>query len=333
MIYVVSTRHKSNGNSHVKQNDESIKKYYCLCGNFDLHNQNLYTHKKKYKLLINKMFYKYIMSFVCDLCGRSFSRQDSLTRHKANVNSHVKQNDESIKKYYCLCGNFYIHNQSLYTHKKKCKIALENPNVKQKEVLSTFKNTQRENEELKKERESLKQEIELLKQTKSGSETEPKVINNNTTNNNSHNKTQNNVTIQINAVGYENLDHITDQIIVESIGKVFNSIPTILKHINYDPEHPENLNILIPNKKEPYARVFKKKSGKWETVHRDEAIDDMVDRGYDFLDDNYPSVKDKISETNQKHFKRFQDNFGTDPNVKKIIKKDVDMMVMNATRK
>ena len=266
------------------------------------------------------------MPFVCDLCNRSFSRKDSLTRHKANKVYHDKLKYNNAKqKYYCLCGKYYIHNQSLSTHKKTCNIALEKPKIRQKEVLSTFKDTQKENEELKKEMDELKKEIELLK-TKTHA-TESNVINNTT-----NNKTQNNVTIQINAVGYENLDHITDQIIIESVGKVFNSIPNILKHIHYNPEHPENLNIQIPNKKQPYARVFKKKSGKWETVHRDEAIDDMVDRGYDFLDDNYPTVKDKISENTQRHFKRFQDNFTEDPSVKKNIKKDVDMMVMNATR-
>jgi len=265
------------------------------------------------------------MSFVCDLCNRTFSRKDSLTRHKANKKYHDKHKDKNVKRYYCLCGKYYFHNQSLSTHKKECKVALEKPKIKQKDVISTFKDTQKENEELKKERDELKKEIEILK-TKT-QPTEAKVINTN-----SNNKTQNNVTIQINAVGYENLDHITDQIIIESVGKVFSSIPHILKHIHYNPEHPENLNIQIPNKKEPYARIFKKKSGKWETVHRDEAIDDMVDRGYGFLDDNYPSVKDQIPEYNQKHFERFQDNFEADPNVKKTIKKDVDMMVMNATR-
>ena len=75
------------------------------------------------------------MSFVCELCNRSFSRKDSLTRHKANRKFHNKQNDTNVKKYYCLCGKFYYHGQSLYTHKKICTIASEQPKIKQKEVV------------------------------------------------------------------------------------------------------------------------------------------------------------------------------------------------------
>jgi len=75
------------------------------------------------------------MSFVCELCNRSFSRKDSLTRHKANQKFHNKQNDTNVKKYYCLCGKFYYHGQSLYTHKKICAIASEQPKIKQKEVV------------------------------------------------------------------------------------------------------------------------------------------------------------------------------------------------------
>jgi len=255
--------------------------------------------------------------YKCIACDKSFKSNRTLKNHLKSEGHNFRVKNPQLL-FLCICGRSFQYKQGLSRHKRECSVVLQEK--------TTNKCNTNEITKLREENKQLQEKLDAMM-------TEPKVINNNTTNNNSHNKTQNNVTIQINAVGYENLDHITDQIIVESIGKVFNSIPTILKHINYDPEHPENLNILIPNKKEPYARVFKKKSGKWETVHRDEAIDDMVDRGYDFLDDNYPSVKDKISETNQKHFKRFQDNFGTDPNVKKIIKKDVDMMVMNATRK
>lgn len=261
------------------------------------------------------------MSYHCKICVDTFKTKQQHQRHLASNKHKLRASRSNNQKLFeCSgCKKKYSHASTLSHHKSKCTVVAETASLQ--EQMTQMR------EDFEKEKEEMKAQISLLldKQKCTPRQT--------TTTTNSHNKTQNNVTIQINAVGYENLDHITDQIIVESVGKVFNSIPTILRHINYDPEHPENLNILIPNKKEPYARVFKKKSGKWETVHRDEAIDDMVDRGYDFLDDNYPSVKDKISETTQKHFKRFQDNFGTDPNVKKIIKKDVDMMVMNATRK
>lgn len=270
------------------------------------------------------------MSYHCKICVDSFKTKQQHQRHLSSNKHKLRASRSSIQKFFeCSgCKKKYSHASTLSHHKSKCTVVAETASLQEQMIQMR--------EEFEKEKEEMKAQISLLldNQKQTPAQT-PAQTNNNTTNNhNSHNnnKTQNNVTIQINAVGYENLDHITDQIIIESVGKVFSSIPNILKHIHYDPEHPENLNIQIPNKKQPYARIFKKKSGKWETVHRDEAIDDMVDRGYGFLDDNYPNVKDQISEYTQKHFKRFQDNFEADPNVKKIIKKDVDIMVMNATR-
>ena len=68
----------------------------------------------------------------------------------------------------------------------------------------------------------------------------------NTTNNN---YTQNNY-IVINAFGSENLKYITNTYISNLINNgPMSSIPKLLKHIHFHPEHEENHNIQIPNKK------------------------------------------------------------------------------------
>ena len=202
-----------------------------------------------------------------------------------------------------------------------------------------------ENKALKEENRELQKQLEMLKMNQA----QPSVVSTNTNietqnietqeieNTNIENQTiennmTQNVTIQINAVGEENLDHITDQIIIKCIGQIYKSIPCLLEHVHYDPKHPENLNTKIPNKKQPYATVFKRKENKWRTIDREEAIDDMMDRGYNILDDNYPHVEDKLSARSKHYFKRFQENFEKDPETRKNVRKKVDMMVMDATR-
>ena len=89
----------------------------------------------------------------------------------------------------------------------------------------------------------------------------------NTTNShdNSHNKIENqNITININAFGNENLEYIDDKAITECISRVYKSIPSLLEKIHFDPEHPENHNIKITNKKLPYASVMGNNK-KWKT--------------------------------------------------------------------
>jgi hypothetical protein len=123
---------------------------------------------------------------------------------------------------------------------------------------------ERERHEL--EREEMRAQIALLLEThasEGNTHTSGNQTNNieNQTNienqNNIENQTNNNtINIHINAFGKENTDYLDDQAIVECIDRIFNSVPAILKRIHFDPDHPENHNIKITNKKLPYASVM-----------------------------------------------------------------------------
>lgn len=204
------------------------------------------------------------------------------------------------------CGKPFKYKQGMYRHiKHRCSLALNETNTKEVVEYNSMK------EEIKK----LKIENEALKSQHKN------FIN-----------TQNNLNIHINALGHEELDHITDQVIIRCIGQVYNSIPHLLKQIHCHPDHPENANVKIPNKKLPYASVYKQKTGKWETLPRNAVIDDMVDRGYNMLDENYVDIEDKLSADKKDKFKRFQQHYESDPNIKENIKKDVDLIIVDSTR-
>ena len=49
-----------------------------------------------------------------------------------------------------------------------------------------------------------------------------------------------------------------------------------IKYTHFNEEHPENQNIKITNKKEPYIKV--RKNNKWELQDKDETISDLIDR-------------------------------------------------------
>jgi hypothetical protein len=108
-----------------------------------------------------------------------------------------------------------------------------------------------------------------------------------------------------------------------------------MKKIHFDAEHlenKENKNIQITNKKMPHASIMTKDK-KWQTMDREKAIEQMIDRGYCILDENYPILKDNVSESQNKHFQRFQNDYENQQ--KKLmtdIKKDIDIMVLNSTR-
>jgi hypothetical protein len=139
----------------------------------------------------------------------------------------------------------------------------------------------------------------------------------------------NNITIHIHAFGRENIEHIEKKDILSCIGHVYKSIPSLLQKIHFDPEHPENHNIKITNKKLPYASVMGDNQ-KWKTVDRKDAIESMVINGYNMLDEKYAENKNKFSASKQQNFEGFQSKFeAEDKDLMKQIKTEVDMMVIN----
>ena len=112
--------------------------------------------------------------------------------------------------------------------------------------------------------------------------------------NNHHNTNSNNTihnTININNYGEENTKYITKQFIVDLLkNKPFKAIPELIKHTHFNDEHPENQNIKITNKKEPYVKIMK--DNKWELHDRKNTITDLIDQQHVKITD--PKVEKKI---------------------------------------
>ena len=256
--------------------------------------------------------------FYCSDCKCSFVRKYLLTQHMKSK-KHLKRIENSNELFSCQCGKSYTHKNSLEFHKKTC----------------TYKNSVVEREmemmreridQFEKEREEMKAQISQLLDQQATSR------GNTTTTTNSNNTTidtQNNITIQINSFGQENTEYIDDKAILQCIDRVYKSIPALLQKIHFDPQHPENHNIKITNKKLPYASVMGDNQ-KWKTMDRKDAIDKMVNNGYYMLDEKYETNKDKFDPRKQQNFECFKDKFETEEkNTMKMVKGDVEMMVIN----
>jgi hypothetical protein len=110
------------------------------------------------------------------------------------------------------------------------------------------------------------------------------------------------------------------------MNKIYGAIPLLIEKIHFDPEHPENHNIQIPNKKLPHAKIMNNKR-EWQFVNKKDAIDTMVDNGYNILDETL------LPDNRQKHFKNFQTKYEDgDKDTIKDIKDQVEMLVINKSR-
>ena len=184
---------------------------------------------------------------------------------------------EKNKEYICsYCSKSYSKNCNMRRHEKTCKIKIE----KEKKYLE-------KDNEIK----ELKKMVEKLL-VNSGGNT---ITNNNTNNmNNSHNTT-NHMTnnIIIHNYGDEDTKYITSDYILKLLKyKPAKAIPELIKYTHFNEEHPENQNIKITNKKEPYIKV--RKNDKWELQNKEDTINDLIDRQQVHLLDEV--IEEKIEE-------------------------------------
>jgi hypothetical protein len=276
------------------------------------------------------------MSHYCSICCVSLSSSQKLKSHL--LTTLHKNRSENQLPYICVCGKSFTKSSNLYRHRKKCSYAQTNQvqtltkeNNEMREIICKQENEIRYVKDemsermAKKDKEmnDLRKQVEMLLQ-QSG----------NKTTNNSNIKHQTNIDNQyivVNSFGSENIDHLTDQIICKLIQTApFTCVPELIQKIHFDPEHPENHNIKLTNKKMNYAEIVK--NNKWVTANKKQVIDDVIQNSYNILDEKYADNKDSMSEKRQDRFENFQDKYeDNDEEIMRNMKNDVDLILINGT--
>ena len=247
-------------------------------------------------------------SFDCDVCSLKFSRKYHLVRHIATKKHMDKSKNISKKTFSCsVCTHSFSHASSRSKHQTLCKLKNTVPLA--------------EYESLRKEKEAMQKQIEEL------------LLSHNTQiTNNNNNIIGTQVNITINAFGKENVDYITDKQCMKIVNQVFNSIPAAAQIVFFDPNHPENHNIKIPNKKEPYAMIMKADQT-WEMTDRKKAIETMTQKSYTIVEESFGKVYDKILPNKRDSFEKFMDKMNEqDSTLWTRFKKELEMKVIGATR-
>jgi len=136
------------------------------------------------------------------------------------------------------------------------------------------------------------------------------------------------ITININSYGKENLEYITGEYISKLFKIPYKAVPSLVKHIHFNPEHPENHNIKITNKKLPYATVYK--DAKWEICDKKEIIEDIVDKSYNMIDCEFDDLHGNLSFNQKKRYKNFQIRYDNKEKlIQKQLNKDVELSILN----
>ena len=138
-------------------------------------------------------------------------------------------------------------------------------------------------------------------------------------------RTINNITyntqIVINPFGQENISYINSDYISNLIeNRPVDSIPKLIEYIHFNPDFRENQNVKIPNRKQPYAKIFNGKT--WVLSDKKETIDNLISKGYTVINDHYTG-----QDNNAIAFK--EDYEQGDSKLNKRIQKDTEIMILN----
>lgn len=232
----------------------------------------------------------------------------------------IKSNHEETceKIFTCeYCSKEFKHRQSKFTHQKKCEYKDKNIMINFfKEQLEEMKKREDNlKEEWKQERIKMKLEIENLLE---------KVSTNNITNNTINIKEQN---IILNNFGNENIDYLKESYFNFLLKAPFSSVPRLLKDLHFHPNHPENHNVKITNKKLPYASVWE--GNKWNLRDKNQVIENMVVKGFNIIDGQNDTINNLETEKH-KRYDDFQNKFhGMDKDLHKTLNKETEIILIN----
>jgi len=127
--------------------------------------------------------------------------------------------------------------------------------------------------------------------------------------------------IVINPFGKENTSYISADYVSNLISDgPYNSIPKLLKYIHFHPEHKENHNIKIPNKKQPYAQVYN--GTDWEYQLKKDTIEAMSDRAYSILNKHFRGDNEYMT--------RFKSDYNENTaELSKRLNRDIEVTILN----
>lgn len=116
------------------------------------------------------------------------------------------------------------------------------------------------------------------------------IINNYQTVNNFQQNIQNNFypEVGINPFGKEDISFLTNELMKKILQNPDSGIPRLIRLIHFNPHIPQNQNVRLKNKKEPYLNVFNGQN--WELRDKDDTIQDLIISKKEIADDYFENL-------------------------------------------
>ena len=171
---------------------------------------------------------------------------------------------------------------------------------------------------LEKENKELKEKFEKL-------DTQVKTINNTTNSNNNITTNNNNITIVLRPVHDPECEFLTDGDYKQCLNRMIMSIPNLIRKIHFNPKHPENHNLYIPNIQQKYAMLYNGKE--WQLKNTEDTIDKLLRNHEMMLEEWIDCGGDEFPQA-MKNFKTYLEK-REENGVEDTIKEEIKLLLYN----
>jgi hypothetical protein len=275
------------------------------------------TILKEYGLTERKCFVNVFTPNVnVNKCSKSNTTQDG------DLNDE-KQNTEELQYQCNYCEKKFKTRQSKYQHQKKF--------CKQKSITEQHIYQEKRIEELTSQVQGLLQMIMESNSHNNTTNNNTQINNNQVTNNNQiTNNTQLQINNQINNYGSEDTSYITKEQYKELFDNPFTGLSKLITITHFNDDHPENKNLCIPNKKQPYIEYY---DNGWVIGNRYKFVCKLFFIKKEALHKAYLEVEDILDEKTKEAYRFFREETTLNPKTVESQLKDIQAAIMSGTRK
>ena len=116
-----------------------------------------------------------------------------------------------------------------------------------------------------------------------------------------------NINIQVNGFGSENKSYLSKDFLTKCLRKQNKGMIELIRALHFHPEHHENYNLKVTNKKLPYVEKFV--DARWQYCDRAEVIDDLINEGFTILDEHHYDNEEDLKKLMSKRIYDDLDNW------------------------
>ncbi len=256
------------------------------------------------------------------------NKSNKMLQNAPNCSKMLQNAPNCSKTTTCIfCNKTFSKKSNLTRHYKICKLN----NEKEKQIETLIKKNKINGKEIKRMTKLINKLLKQLKGQKGDNNSNNNIISNNKINKNTQiNNTQNNQRVKINNFGEEDVSYITPENRKKLLIDPRNSITNLIDDTHFNSEHPENANMRIPNKKQPFIELYVDNA--WKVFNQYKTVCNLLKDKKEFIHDIFIKEQHELTTKEKEKYLNYKERIDRDLFLVKQVLTDMRASIISGTR-